>query len=141
MKKLLLLSAFLLVAAAAFSQSIVGVWKTIDDEEHVAKSNVEITEKDGKYSGKVAELLRPAHVNDACTKCDDYRKDQPVKGMLIVENLYKNGSEWVGGQILDPTKGKIYSCKMWLEDNNTLKVRGFLGISLIGRTQTWYRVK
>ena len=61
--------------------------------------------------------------------------------MTIMWGMEKSGDEWINGRILDPNSGKEYSCKMKLKDKNTLEVRGFMGVSLLGRTQTWYRVE
>lgn len=149
MKKLLnfillpvLLSLFF--AASAFCQdtSAVGKWKTIDDETNEPKSIVKIFEKDGKYFGQIEELFRkPGEEPDpVCDKCPDGdpRKDQPIKGMVILQDLEKDGDKYSGGKILDPKDGKIYTCKMWVEDGN-LKVRGY--IAFFFKTQTWLRVE
>ena len=79
----------------------------------------------------------PAHL---CKECKDERKDKPVIGMAILWGLKKDGDTWAGGEILDPKNGKIYRCKMTLSaDGKSLNVRGFIGISLLGRTQIWLR--
>ena len=95
----------------------------------------------GTFTGKVSKILVPGDENKTCTKCTDDRKDQPIKGLTILTGLKPNGNNnWDGGQILDPENGKVYSAKMSLsEDGQKLNVRGFLGISLLGRTQTWVR--
>ena len=130
--------------AAAFAQdtSIVGKWKTIDDKTNEPKSIVQIYEQDGKYFGRVKELFRKPGENPdpVCDKCpdDDPRKNQPTKGMVILQDLVKKGNEYSGGTILDPKEGKIYKCKLWVKDGN-LMVRGY--IDFFFRTQTWYRVE
>lgn len=133
--------ASLFTLASAQNESIVGRWKTIDDETGKAKSIVSIYEQDGMFFGKIDTLFREEgeDPDPLCDKCpeDDPRYNQRVMGMLILENLKKKGKEWKDGKILDPGKGKIYDCKMWLEDGN-LKVRGYL--LFLYRTQTWYRV-
>jgi len=140
MKKLILTFAFL-IPIFAFSQDIVGKWKTIDDETGKAKSIVEIFKAtDGKYYGKVHKILTVGEENKKCTVCTGAKKDKPITGMLIVEKLSKDGAEWNGGTIFDPNNNKTYKCYMALESNDKLKVRGFIGFSLIGRTQYWYRV-
>lgn len=140
-KTLLSLFTVLLTSGLLFAQKdITGVWKTIDDETGKAKSHVQIYKtKSGKYAGKVVKILDPSRQDAVCDKCSDWRKDKPVMGMVIVLNMEKDGDEYTGGEILDPKKGKVYRCKMWLEDENTLKVRGYLGPFY--RTQTWYRVE
>ncbi len=137
--------ALLAAAAAAFAQGTdtpVGVWRTIDDNTHQPKALVQITESaDGTLSGKVIKGLNP-HDNPGkqCTACTDDRKDQPILGMTIIKNMKQDGDKWDGGNILDPENGKIYKCNMHLEDGGQkLVVRGFIGISLLGRSQTWIR--
>jgi uncharacterized protein (DUF2147 family) len=149
MKNLIKLSAlsvlfYLCFIATAFAQdaSIVGKWKTIDDETNEPKSIVQIYEKDGKYFGQIKELFRkPGEDPDpVCDKCKDGdpRKDQPTKGMIIIQNLVKKGLDYKGGTILDPKNGKVYACRLWIKDKN-LMVRG--SIAFFFRTQTWYRVE
>ncbi|OGR21107.1 MAG: hypothetical protein A3J85_01915 [Desulfobacula sp. RIFOXYA12_FULL_46_16] len=133
------LSAGLLLAD---DTSIVGKWKTIDDKTGEPKSIVEIYEKNGKFYGQIKELFIKEGDNPdpTCDKCpaDDPRKDQPTKGMVIVQELVKNNGEYSGGTILDPKEGKIYTCKMWIEDGK-LMLRGY--IAFFYRTQTWQRVE
>ncbi|MEZ4828427.1 MAG: DUF2147 domain-containing protein [Bacteroidia bacterium] len=128
------------------AQSPVGKWKTIDDETGDQKSIVEIFEKDGKLYGKVVQLFRkPSEEQDPiCDECskDDPRYNKRVMGMVILEGLVKGkGNVWEDGEILDPKNGSVYSCYIELMDKNKLKVRGYLGFSLIGRTQYWYKVE
>jgi len=140
MKKLILTIVFI-IPIFAFSQDIIGKWKTIDDGTGKAKSIVEIFKAtDGKIYGKVYKILTVGEENKKCTACTGAKKDKPITGMLIVEKLSKDGTEWNGGTIFDPNNNKTYKCYMALESNDKLKVRGFIGFSLIGRTQYWYRV-
>jgi len=129
--------------ASAFAQntSIVGKWKTIDDKTGDPKSIVQIYEKEGKYFGQIKELfIKPGDNPDpVCDKCpdDDPRKDKPTKGLVIIQDLVKKSNGYSGGTILDPKEGKIYTCKLWIEDGK-LMVRGY--IAFFFRTQTWHRV-
>ena len=101
---------------------------------------VEIFEHDGMLYGRVARILDPAKANAVCVSCTDDRKDKPVLGLQIIRGLKPDGDEWDGGEILDPKNGKIYKAKLHLEDGGKkLLVRGFIGISIFGRTQTWLR--
>jgi uncharacterized protein (DUF2147 family) len=132
--------------AAAFAdtatESPVGVWQTIDDHTHQPKALVEITKNDdGTLSGKVIKGLNPADSPDRrCTECTDDRKDQKILGMTIIKDMKQDGDTWDGGNILDPENGKVYRCKMHLEENGQkLVVRGYIGVSLLGRSQTWVR--
>jgi uncharacterized protein (DUF2147 family) len=132
------------MAIMFFSQSgwsqIVGKWKTIDDETNQAKSIVQIWKADdGLYYGKVMKLFDETKKDDVCNKCDpkDARYKQKVVGMKIIMKMKMTSSnEWTEGTILDPNNGKVYKCKLYREGKN-LMVRGFIGISVIGRTQTW----
>src|SRR5215471_11024198 len=75
-----------------------------------------------------------------CTRCDGELKGRPLIGLHILWDLSKDGDEWSGGKILDPDNGKVYKCYIALEhDGKKLKVRGFIGFSLLGRTQHWFR--
>lgn len=137
MKKLLLTLAFSLFGVLSFAQ-IEGKWKTIDDETKQAKSIVEIYKKaDGSYYGKVSQLLiKPANPN--CTACKDDRKGKPILGLEIIRGLKKDGDEFTGGTITDPKTGKTYKCTI-TRTGDKLNVRGYVGISLMGRTQTWQK--
>ena len=124
-----------------FAQNaFVGKWKTID-EEGKAKSFVEIYESSGKLFGKIVEVVDPQDRDKVCTKCTGTDKNKPIQGLVIIKDMKKDGKEYTDGSILDPRSGKIYSCTLSLENNDKLKVRGFLGMSFIGRTQNWIRVK
>lgn len=139
---ILLISIFTSLTLFAQSNSPVGKWKTIDDETGETKSIVEIMEVEGKLTGKVVELFRKPSEdqNPVCDKCEGDKLNQPVKGLSILWDLKKDDDEWAGGKILDPKNGKIYKCKMKLIENGAkLEVRGFIGFSLLGRTQTWIR--
>lgn len=117
----------------------VGTWKTIDDETHQAKALIQISEDGhGVLSGKIVKLLQ--HPDAVCEKCEGALKGKPDLGMTILWGLKPEGSAWSGGHILDPKSGKVYSAKMKLiEGGKKLEVRGFLGISLLGRSQIWER--
>lgn len=142
MKKLAAYCIFLLFAGiqTGQAQSITGKWKTFDDETGDAKSIVEIYEKNGKIYGKIIEILEKGKEDKTCDKCKGSKKDKPVNGMVIIEGLSKDGDNWEDGTILDPRNGNVYKCRINLENSDKLKVRGYLGISLLGRTQYWTRI-
>jgi len=123
------------------AQSVIGKWKTIDDETGAAKSIVEIYQNNGKVYGKVVQVLEKGKEDKVCEECKGDKKNKPIKGMVIIDGLSKNDDEWDGGKILDPKSGKEYKCVISLENENKLKVRGYVGFSLLGRTQYWTRVK
>jgi uncharacterized protein (DUF2147 family) len=123
---------------SASAQSIVGKWKTIDDETNKARSIVEVYEEKGKYYGKIIKIFyQPDEKpNGVCEKCTDDRKGKVIEGMQIIRDLQKKNDEFKDGTILDPDNGKVYNCKIWVE-KGVLKVRGYIGF--LYRTQTWYK--
>ena len=138
MKKFAFAFAALFVGVLSFAQ-IEGKWKTIDDETGKAKSIVEITKNSkGQYIGKIVQLLAKPE-NNSCVKCTDDRKNKPLIGLEIIRGLNKDGNELTGGTITDPKSGKTYKCTIKREGDK-LNVRGYVGFSLIGRTQTWQKV-
>lgn len=140
MNKLLVLMLFLAVSFNSYSQTIFGKWKTFDEETGNEKSIVEIYEQNGKAYGKILQLLEKGKENKLCENCSGAKKNQPIKGMEIINGLTKDDDEWNDAKILDPKTGKEYKCYIVLEEDNKLKVRGYLGFSLIGRTQYWTRM-
>ena len=128
---------------------IIGTWKTIDDEgpnKGKASSHVEIFEKNGVYFGKIAKLLIDPP-DKVCDKCKGDLKNKPLIGMIILQDMKKTGDvdkelgvEYAGGTIMDPDNAETYKCKMWVK-NDVLTSRGYIGISLFGRSQEWLRVK
>jgi len=121
--------------------SPVGFWNAISDVKAAPNAVVEIREAHGELYGIVRQLLVAAdHDDSLCLKCSDERKAQPIVGMEIIRHMHRDGNEWAGGEILDPENGKTYRARMKLIDNGAkLVVRGYLGISLFGRSETWTR--
>ena len=126
---------------SANGQQIVGQWKTIDDETKKERSIVEIYKVGDRYAGKIIKLQRsleddPDPVCDDCDP-DDSRYLQKIIGMEIIQDMAfdKSSNEYVDGTILDPESGSEYQCKLWLSEEGTLKVRGY--IAFFYRTQTW----
>ena len=144
-KTLLALLALPLMAVSAMAMAQntpVGSWTTIDDETGKPKSVEEIYEaRDGTLAGRVDEILQSDRgPNPMCDKCTGANKGKPVKGMVILWGVKQKGNTWEGGKILDPASGKVYSVKVTpTEGGSKLEVRGFMGFSLLGRTQTWVR--
>lgn len=130
-----------LIFQISFSQTVIGRWKTIDDETGKEKGVVEIYEKNGKVYGKIVEIIEKEHRDKKCILCEGEDKNKPVLGLTFIKGLKKDGKEYNGGQVLDPKNGKIYKCYILLIEKDKLKIRGYIGISLFGRTQYWYRVK
>ena len=135
-------------AHAAGPDAVVGKWWNQEKE-----SQIEIYKADGKYYGKIVYLKEPVYpANDpegmaGKTKVDRKnpdvnRRNTPLMGLVMLADFTNTGdSLWENGTIYDPRDGKTYKCKMTLESPDILNVRGFIGISLLGRTNTWTRVK
>ncbi len=140
MKQLFTLLFCITVMTSMQSQSVIGKWKTIDDATGEAKSIVEVFSKSGKIYAKVVDILDPATKNNLCKQCSGEDKNKPILGLIIIKGLSKDGSEYNSGEILDPKNGKLYKCALTLESKDKLKVRGYIGFSLLGRTQYWHRV-
>jgi uncharacterized protein (DUF2147 family) len=142
----LLASAPLARSAAAANQGVeegspLGLWQTIDDHTGKPRGIVRIFESGGKLYGDVVQVLDPDKAGAVCLKCTDDRKGEPVQGLQIIRGLAPDGDgAWSGGTILDPETGSVYRCSLHLADEGRkLVVRGYLGISLLGRNQTWLR--
>jgi uncharacterized protein (DUF2147 family) len=122
--------------------SPVGLWKTVDDATGKVKSVVSIWAENNKLYGRVQKLVDPdpKNPNPTCEDCSGDQKGKRVVGLRILWDLRKDGEGWSGGSILDPESGKIYKCLLSVEDGGRkLKVRGYIGLSLLGRTQYWVR--
>lgn len=128
--------------APATNNDVVGEWMSVDDDGKTVKSKVRIYEKNGKIFGKIVHLTDPKKRTKLCDQCPGSRKNQPILGLEIIRDMSRDGDRWEGGRILDPESGKEYRCYLELQANGTkLKVRGYLGISLLGRTQIWRRAQ
>ncbi|OZV69671.1 DUF2147 domain-containing protein [Winogradskyella aurantia] len=131
---------FMLATSLLRAQDITGKWKTIDDETGEEKSIVEIYESDGKIYGKIVEVLNPKKKNPVCDKCEGENKGKPIVGLQIIDGLKKDDDVYNDGNILNPSNGKVYNCRLKIdEDPNTLQVRGY--IAFFYKTQYWKRVK
>lgn len=133
-------------AGSLFAASPVGTWKTIDDKTNTVKSHVKIwVDSQGKLNGRIIKLFRKANEekDPKCTKCKGWRKGKRIQGLKIMWGLEKDSAtEWEDGRILDPANGKEYSCDVEVvAGGSKLNVRGYIGLSVVGRTQTWIRVK
>ncbi len=137
--------ALLAAASGAFAQaSPVGVWKTIDDKTKTERAQIRITETGGVLSGKIEKLLAADAKQDAvCDLCKDDRKDKPMIGLEVLRGVMKADADntWDGGSILDAAEGKVYKVRLQSADGGKkLEVRGYVGMPMLGRTQTWIRV-
>ncbi len=146
MKRSIAALALAIGVSAAWAQaSPVGVWKTIDDDGKTEKSLVRISEAGGQLSGRIETLFDASKKDSVCEKCSDERKDKKLQGLTILRNVTKQADEeslWAGGDILDPNNGKVYKVRLRpIDDGRRLEVRGYVGMPMLGRTQTWIRVE
>lgn len=119
----------------------IGLWKTINEDTKEAKSYVRITEQDGVLTGKIEKVLNKAKQDALCTECGGDKKNQPMLGMTIIENVtYAGDGSWEDGEILDPNNGKTYSVRLTPQQNGEkLEVRGYVGFFY--RNQYWLKVE
>lgn len=141
MFKSLFLILFLTIYYPIHSQPIEGKWKTFDEETGNEKSIIELKLKNDRLYGYVIKVFpKPGETdNPICDHCPGIRKGKQVLGMEVISGLEKEGNEWkMDNGILDPENGKLYDCKIWIEDKNKLAVRGYIGFFY--RTQFWNKV-
>ncbi len=137
----LILSTFVQLRAQNNPDAVLGTWYNSSKE-----SRIEIYKCADKYCGKIAWLNKPTN-EEGKPKTDKYNPDEklrnrPIQGMVLMKDFrYDSGNVWEDGEIYDPKSGKTYSCKMTLKSNDQLEVRGYVGISLIGRSDVWTRAK
>lgn len=146
MKKAVKIMLVLLVLITGIhANDITGTWMTIDDETGKARSYITIWIDNGVAYGKIDKIIaiKPGENTDPlCTECKGADYNKKVVGLTIMKGLKQDGDEWKGGTILDPNNGKTYKCKIKAENGNqTLRVRGYVGFSLLGRTQIWKKLK
>ena len=144
-KKFTLVLTGIIFCLNSFAQTvnpdaIVGNWLTGSK-----KGVVQISKEGNKYNGKIIWLQTPTN-EEGKPKMDKHNTDKalqtrPIMGLNMLSGFVFENDKWVNGTIYDPEKGKTYSCKIMLKGDDMLDVRGFIGISLIGRTDTWYKVK
>ena len=115
----------------------IGQWISVDDETGKEKSEISLYVEGGKLYGRIDALLLPEDQGKMCDACKGSEKGKPIVGLVIVQGMIKEGENWADGTILDPANGKRYSCNISLKDDGNLDVRGYLGFSLLGRSQVW----
>ena len=144
--KLALLTGLLFSTSTLFAaDDISGVWRSIDDKTGFSKALIEI-KKDGKgvYTGKIIKILpRPGYTPKThCQDCPAPYKNAPILGLTVLDGMKqsKKSTEYEGGTILDPLSGKVYKSKIKVSSNgNRLRMRGYVGVEVFGRSQTWIR--
>lgn len=120
------------------AQEITGKWTTYDDNTHEKKAIIEIYKSNNSYFGKIIKSYTSS-ADKLCNKCKGTKQNKPIIGLVIIEDLKKQNNLYEEGTILDPENGKVYNCYIELIEKDKLKVRGFIGFSLLGRTQYWKR--
>jgi len=141
------LAFLLIVAGNSFAQlpdPAIGVWKTIDDKTNEPASLIKIEQVNGMLEGTVIKTFQKPNEKPLvyCNLCKDERKDKPIIGMKIMTELKRDKpGSWSDGKILDPEEGEVYRVKIITEDGKKMDVRGYIGVPLLGRTQTWYKVE
>ncbi|WP_378187754.1 DUF2147 domain-containing protein [Aquimarina sp. W85] len=131
---------FLTILTATSQSSIIGKWRTIDDQSGQARSIVEIYKKGDQLYGKIDRVLKESDRSKTCIYCSGSDYNKPIEGLEIIKGMKKDGSTYEDGTITDPENGKTYRCKLWIdeEDPTILNVRGY--IAFFYRTQQWQRL-
>ena len=137
---------FSALSSAAFAQDISGTWKNIDDKTGSSKALIEIRqEANGSFTGRIIKVTpRPGYTpKETCVNCPAPYTNKPILGMDVLTGLkHTEGENYTGGRIIDPLSGKIYSMKAKLSSNGKrLQLRGYVGVSALGRNQTWIRLE
>ena len=120
-------------------QNAIGHWQVVNSDG-TPKGKVETYLVDGKLFGRVTEARPGRSPQDVCDKCSGEYRNQLILGLVIMRNFRPEGDDWVGGTVVDPENGKEYKGKIWAVGKDTLKMRGYIGISLLGRTENWVRL-
>ena len=135
---------FSVLSCGSMAKDITGIWKNIDDKTGSSKAVLEVRkESNGTYTGKIIKVTPlPGYTpKETCVNCPAPYTNKPILGMDVLKNLKQTGEEnYSGGKIIDPLSGKIYSMKAKLSANgNRLSLRGYVGVSALGRSQIWIR--
>lgn len=142
MKKSFIFISFLVFSFQLSAQEILGKWKTYDVfNKNVAESIVEIYSIDDAIYVKIIEILPDEHKDDLCKSCNGKNKNKPILGMVILEGARLKDGVWQGAKMLNAKNGKKYGCHISLAAKDLLKVRGFVGYPIFGKTLYWTRVK
>ena len=145
-RRLILAGAFLVLAMGRISSAeptAVGLWEQVDERSGKAESWFRIAEHGGVYEGAIVKIFfKPGEdQNPVCDKCEGADRGKPVMGLMLIKGMRRTGNHYEGGTITDPRDGSVYRALMELSpDGQKLEVRGYLGISLFGRSQTWNRL-
>ena len=129
-----------MLAQAQSHANPVGLWRTVDDKTGQPRGTIRIYAQAEELFARIESTVNPKDATEVCDQCPGDRKNKPIRGLVIMRNMKKVADEWTGGDILDPDNGFLYRCRFRMVENGTkLVLRGYLGFSLIGRSQTWIR--
>lgn len=138
--KLFIIAFFVLPLMGMAQNKFVGMWKNLDDEDGKEKSHIKVYIENNELKATVVKLLPHATLRN-CESCKGALKNKPIEGMSIMYGMKKQSDgTYSGGTILNPKNGKEYKCTISLDDDNKMKVRGYIGISALGKTQYWYKL-
>ena len=148
LQRLLVVGAIIAFSAAnvplrAAEPTAVGLWEQVDEKSGKPESWFKITERNGAYEGNIVKIFfKPGEdENWVCDKCEGAERGKPVLGLALIKSMQRNGTSYENGTIMDPRDGAVYRALMKLSpDGQKLEVRGYLGISLFGRSQVWNRL-
>ncbi len=138
-KAILVIVVFHFLTLSAEAQTIFGKWKSTNEETGKGEAIIEVYKEHNKAYAKIITILNPEKKDKVCDKCKGKNKDKPILGLVILDGLKEDGDEWNGGKIVDPKNGNVYKCYIELKNSTTLKIRGYIGFSLLGRTEYWKR--
>jgi uncharacterized protein (DUF2147 family) len=141
MKKVFFTTLLFALSITINAQTIFGKWNSKNNETGEIDSVIEVYEKSGKAFAKIIEIKDIKRQAVVCDLCEGENKDKPILGLNILTGLEKDDDEWSGGNILDPRNGKIYKCYIKLVKPNKLKLRGYIGLALFGKTAYWERAE
>jgi uncharacterized protein (DUF2147 family) len=132
----------LCASGASDLTSPAGRWQPIDAKTGQPLGLIRIYQQGGLFFGRIEPSSPSDDTSRRCSKCTDERRNQPIIGLVLIRNMRLEGDEYVGGDILDPDSGRIYGCKFRLIDGGRkLLMRGYFGLSVFGRSQTWQRLE
>lgn len=138
-------AAFFIYTMGYAANDLSGIWQQIDDKTGSSKALIEIKQHQDSYHGTIIKITpRPGYIpKERCVSCPPPYTNQPILGLEVIRGLKLDETQqYTGGKILDPLTGKIYSLKAKMSTNGKrLHLRGYMGISAIGRTQTWIRLE
>jgi uncharacterized protein (DUF2147 family) len=117
----------------------IGHWQVLDNDGSPG-GQVETYLENGKLVGRVTQVRPGRSPQDLCDKCSGALRNQRILGLVFLRNFHAEGEDWVGGTVVDPENGKEYQGKIWTVGKDSLRMRGFIGMPLLGRTAEWVRM-